>query len=46
MTDTAFKGEVNLDAWLDRHHVKRVRTLATDLDGYALGKYCAREKFT
>ena len=46
MTDTAFKGEVNLDQWLDRHHVKRVRTMATDLDGFALGKYCAREKFT
>ncbi|MBT5463042.1 MAG: hypothetical protein HOK39_03885, partial [Gammaproteobacteria bacterium] len=46
MTDKMFKGEVNLDQWLDRHHVKRVRTMATDLDGFALGKYCAREKFT
>ena len=43
--NTPFKGESDLNAWLDRHHVSRIRTQATDLDGFALGKYCAREKF-
>lgn len=45
MNTEEFKGEASLDAWLDRHHINRIRTLATDLNGGALGKYCARPKF-
>ncbi len=45
MTDTPFKGEKNLESWLDRHHVDTVRTQVTTLDGASLGKYCNRNKF-
>ena len=42
---TEFKGEASLPAWLDRHHVDVVRTLATGLDGQGVGKYVNRPKF-
>jgi glutamine synthetase len=45
MSPAPFKGESSLDQWLDRHHVKRIRTFVTNLDGIGLGKYCNREKF-
>jgi len=45
MNNIPFKGETSLEAWLDRHHINRIRTMATDLDGTSLGKYCARAKF-
>ncbi len=40
-----FKGEDNLESWLDRHHVNVIRTHATNLEGAGLGKYCNRKKF-
>jgi glutamine synthetase len=45
MSDEAFRGEVSLDAWLDRHHVDIIRTQGTNLDGLAVGKYIHRSKF-
>jgi glutamine synthetase len=45
MHDQPFKGEDNLIAWLDRHHVDVIRTQATNLDGVGVGKYCNRSKF-
>lgn len=41
-----FRGEENLESWLDRHHINIIRTQATNLEGVSLGKYCNRRKFT
>lgn len=45
MDNQPFKGEENLESWLDRHHVNVIRTQATNLEGIGLGKYCNRGKF-
>jgi glutamine synthetase len=45
MKNQPFKGEENLAAWLDRHHVDVIRTHATNLEGVGIGKYCNRNKF-
>lgn len=45
MTDTPFRGEDSLDAWLDRHHVDVIRTQAVNLDGVAAGKHVHRRNF-
>ena len=41
-----FRGEENLESWLDRHHIDIIRTQATNLEGVGLGKYCNRRKCT
>ena len=46
MDNEPFRGEENLESWLDRHHVDVIRTQATNLEGVAVGKYCNRRKFT
>jgi glutamine synthetase len=46
MNNEPFRGEDNLDSWLDRHHVDVIRTQATTLEGVSIGKYCNRHKFT
>ena len=45
MSPTPFREEASLEQWMDRHHVKRVRSFVTNLDGIGLGKYCNRSKF-
>ena len=45
MNPTPFREEASLDQWMDRHHVKRIRSFVTNLDGIGLGKYCNRSKF-
>lgn len=37
--------ESSIDDWLDRHHVKIIRTHATTLEGTDVGKYVNRPKF-
>ena len=46
MNNQPFRGEINLEAWLGRHHIDVIRTQATNLEGVSIGKYCNRGKFT
>ncbi|MCH8256922.1 MAG: glutamine synthetase [Proteobacteria bacterium] len=46
MDNKPFRGEENLESWLDRHHIDIIRTQATNLEGVGVGKYCHRRKFT
>ena len=46
MDNKPFRGEENLESWLDRHDIAIIRKQATNLEGVGVGKYCHRRKFT